>query len=395
MEARGSQAVTSAISIRNLDYLRTQQLCETLRVFTPSPSQIDMLVQRAHRELPFKATVSVIQRVAKTNPDTFWAIRRASKSSPDTQEPTGFVAFLMLNEAGKDALLHGTLDAGNPPQCFLTGQHERPAAIYVWALHARGALTPALALVMDKLQSPNYRLTEFIARAATDEGGGFLKALGFAQEQAPSGESLFRFKRHFGPLNPEYRIEQETSTAEVCVGVVHSFSDLMKVIGVRSAVYLGDENCPFEEEFDGNDFSATQILGSAGHEPAGCLRVRYFADFAKLERLAVRNHYRGKGIARELVTYAIGLCRIKGYRTLLVHARADKIDFWSRYGFEKVPGRNSFLFSDYEYYEMAATFTAPNNQLAGAVDPYVLLRAEGSWHSPSILEASAIRTQVA
>ena len=89
------------------------------------------------------------------------------------------------------------------------------------------------------------------------------------------------------------------------------------------------------------------------------------------------------------------ICRIKGYRTLLVHARADKLDFWSRYGFAKVPGRSSFLFSDYEYYEMAANFASSNNQITNAVDPYILIRAEGSWHAPGVLEASAIRTQVA
>ncbi len=43
------------------------------------------------------------------------------------------------------------------------------------------------------------------------------------------------------------------------------------------------------------------------------MRIRYFADFAKLERLAVRNEGRGSGLAGRLLDAAIELCRKKGY----------------------------------------------------------------------------------
>ncbi len=54
---------------------------------------------------------------------------------------------------------------------------------------------------------------------------------------------------------------------------------------------------PYEEEFDGNDFSSTHLLGYVGDEPAGCLRIRYFASFAKIERLAVRHEFRHTRLA--------------------------------------------------------------------------------------------------
>jgi len=46
------------------------------------------------------------------------------------------------------------------------------------------------------------------------------------------------------------------------------------------------------------------------------MRIRYFADFAKLERRAVRNESRNVGLAGQIVDAAIELCRKKGYRVM-------------------------------------------------------------------------------
>ena len=78
----------------------------------------------------------------------------------------------------------------------------------------------------------------------------------------------------------------------VTVEVVRSMDEMARVIAIRGAVYMGEQHCPFEEEFDGNDFSATHLICHKDGEPVGCMRIRYFADFAKLERLAVRNESR-------------------------------------------------------------------------------------------------------
>ena len=62
---------------------------------------------------------------------------------------------------------------------------------------------------------------------------------------------------------------------EISVTVVRSMEDLMRVMAVRSAVFVGEQRCPYREEFDGNDFSGTHLLGYVGHEPAASLRIRY------------------------------------------------------------------------------------------------------------------------
>ena len=47
------------------------------------------------------------------------------------------------------------------------------------------------------------------------------------------------------------------------VRIARTFNDLMTVTAIRSAVYLAEQDCPIEEEFDGNDFVAAHFLNEA------------------------------------------------------------------------------------------------------------------------------------
>src|SRR5438034_1243387 len=117
-----------------------------------------------------------------------------------------------------------------------------------------------------------------------------------------------------------------------CIRVARSLSDLMQVVAIRAAVYLSEQSCPYDEEFDGNDFCAMHLIGSIGGEPAGCMRIRFFADFAKLERLAVRHEFRGTPLVFEIARAAKELCRVKGYTRIYGHALERLIPFWKRLG---------------------------------------------------------------
>src|SRR6201992_2939182 len=88
---------------------------------------------------------------------------------------------------------------------------------------------------------------------------------------------------------------------QISVRIARDPTDLMLVTAIRSAVYLAEQDCPIEEEFDGNDLVAAHFLGFVGTEPAGCLRVRFFREFAKGERLAVRHQFRRSRLSFKLV----------------------------------------------------------------------------------------------
>ena len=166
---------------------------------------------------------------------------------------------------------------------------------------------------------------------------------------------------------------------------------MMRVTTIRGAVYMAEQECPYDEEFDGNDFSATHLIGYAGNEPAACLRIRYFADFVKMERLAVRRECRKTRLAFKVVRAGIELCRAKGYGKIYGHSQKRLLNFWSRFGFRPFEGGREFVFSDFDYVEVSLDLAPHPKAISIGVDPYVMIRPEGRWHVPGILERSAIR----
>ena len=118
----------------------------------------------------------------------------------------------------------------------------------------------------------------------------------------------------------------------ISIRVAASLSDLMQVVAIRAAVYMAEQDCPYDEEFDGNDFCAMHLIGYVAAEPAACMRIRFFADFAKLERLAVRHEFRGTPLVFDIARAAKELCRLKGYTRIYGHALERLIPFWRRLG---------------------------------------------------------------
>jgi predicted GNAT family N-acyltransferase len=177
------------------------------------------------------------------------------------------------------------------------------------------------------------------------------------------------------------------------VTVARTLDDLMRVFAVRSLVYLNEQACPFEEEFDGNDFAgATHLLLRKHGEPIGVVRLRWFAGFAKLERLAIRSEHRGGRGLMLLSRAAFDHARRKGYRVLMGHAQQRLVPFWKRYFHGRVrAGRPAFGFSNYDYVELEFDLEPAEDAISIDSDPLVLLRPEGEWDRPGVLDRSAGR----
>lgn len=174
--------------------------------------------------------------------------------------------------------------------------------------------------------------------------------------------------------------------------VARTLNDMMKIAAIRSAVFLAEQECPYDEEFDGNDLcAATHILGFIDDEPVACLRVRFFADFAKIERLAVRHEFRNSRLSFQIVWAGIELARKKGYRKLYGHAQDRLVKFWSRFGFKPVEDQQGIVFSDFSYTEMYAEIEPHPDPVSIDSDPYIIIRPEGEWHRPGVLECSSTR----
>lgn len=384
---------------RPLPELEAERLAERLITFTPGGDEVAVLLRRASEILGPLASTAVVHRVMSFNPDCFWAFARRSRYDAAAPRGEGFIAFLMLNDAGLKALISGAINPRNPDPAFLARQNEKPAGVYVWAIHAQGAIAAGIPLILQKLSTPLYEDVDVYARAVTPDGERFLESLGFKRGAAYRGvttSQLFSLRRAHDqdelPLYDHY--PEQTSRQRLTVKVARTFDDMMRVMSVRGAVYLAEQDCPYLEEFDGNDFSATHLIGYVDDEPAGCLRIRYFAGFAKFERLAVRHEFRNKHLASNLVRAGVEFCRMKGYQQLYAHAQKRLVKFWTRFGFGIPEGAQELMFSDYDYVEMTLEVARHPDALAIGANPYEIIRPEGLWHLPGVLERSAARTAI-
>jgi predicted GNAT family N-acyltransferase len=193
-------------------------------------------------------------------------------------------------------------------------------------------------------------------------------------------------------VRPDMIVETGLPEENVSVSVVRTLDDFLKTAAVRSIVYIDGQNCPFDEEFDGNDFCGLHLIGWVGREPAACLRVRFFADFAKVERLAVRPEFRRSTIAFRIVRHALRLIARKGYTKAYGHAQEGLEAFWARFGSRPLSGEGTFSFSGHRYTEMVLDLPKRDDSIGLHSDPQVINRPEGDWDRPGVLEAGATNT---
>lgn len=165
----------------------------------------------------------------------------------------------------------------------------------------------------------------------------------------------------------------------------------MQVVAIRASVFLAEQSCPYEEEFDGNDLCGLHLVARIDGEPAATLRARFFADFAKLERLAVRATFRRSDVAFRIVRAGIDLCRRKGYTRIYGHAQDRLVPFWRRVGARPIPNRPKLTFSDFGYTEMLLETTPHPEAVTLSSDPYVIIRPEGAWDEAGVLDVSSAR----
>lgn len=389
-----TRTVKSEKAKHELGSMDSAKYAKHLVLFRATASMLDHLVGLAKDHIPGMAGPEIVGKVLAHNPDCVWAIAHKSKFDASAPLGEGFIAMLPLTAKGMHRLAIKSFNGADPDITLIAKPGERPAGLYMWGTYAPGALAGAISLFMDEMASAPYDGVNLYSRPNTPEGLRYNQALGLRPGPEIRGvlaPHLYEYVR--APRRtPLYDTVRSGANAEgLSVVVARSFDDLMRVVSIRSAVYIGEQECPYDEEYDGNDMSGTHLLGFVGNEPAGCIRVRFFAEFAKIERLAVRKEFRNTRLAIQLARASIELARMKGYRVLYSHVQKHMIGFNARFGFKVLEGRPEFVFSDFDYVEMVAHVEPHPDAITLDAGPYKVIRPEGRWHVPGILEASAVR----
>ncbi len=122
--------------------------------------------------------------------------------------------------------------------------------------------------------------------------------------------------------------------------VVTSDDDLQKARAVRSIVFIEGQNISYSDEMDGLDSVATHFLGTINGEPVATARMRVLENYIKVERLAVRNAYRGRGIGKEMFAFVLRYifdlrATMNLELSIKIHAQSYLIKFYEEFGFVK------------------------------------------------------------
>lgn len=344
-------------------------------------AEVRSLLDEARKLVPIGDTDLVWRMLAK-NPDIIRAVIPGAGRSP-----AGVFAYLPLSAFGAASIVAGRFDGAEPDPAWITRPGESPDAIYLWLIHAPRQFSKVLGEIARLFRNLSPEGVPIFSRATNPSSAKLQRSAGFiaAAKLYPGAPEWLLVTLPDGQSPAEPR---RGNASALSVETVRDMAGLAQVFALRSATYIAEQFCTYEEEFDGNDFCATHFIGRVDGDPAGCIRLRYFGGFAKLERLCVRREYRGRGLKEELVRAALDHARAKKFTRIYGHARFDLVEMWARFGFKPVEGRPAFRFANIDYVEIICELEPDEAAISLGVPPMMTTRPEGAWDEPGPLDWS-------
>jgi len=122
--------------------------------------------------------------------------------------------------------------------------------------------------------------------------------------------------------------------SKISVKVARGKNDIQKAFKIREEVFIKGQNVPLGRERDKYDKIATHFLVFESSKAIGAARVRFVARKTKIERMAVLEKYRGKGIGKKLLKFIISYVK-KDANNLVLGAQCHAIGFYKKLGFKE------------------------------------------------------------
>lgn len=126
-------------------------------------------------------------------------------------------------------------------------------------------------------------------------------------------------------------------------------ADLENAWAIRRVVFVIGQNCPEELEWENEEVSV-HYLASLDGVAVGTARWRETENGYKLERFAVLEEARHKGVASGLVQTLVNELSTKG-KLLYLHAQLEAAPLYARFGFK--PKGENFWEAGIEHVKMA------------------------------------------
>jgi predicted GNAT family N-acyltransferase len=128
-------------------------------------------------------------------------------------------------------------------------------------------------------------------------------------------------------------------------------SEIDEALALRVRVFCGEQGVSEEEELDGLDDAATQVVGLDESGVVATCRLRFFGDDCKLERMAVSSRARGLGAGARLLARSEEIARERGSKRMVLNAQTRVRGFYGASGYE--PEGDLFMEANIEHVRMA------------------------------------------
>lgn len=114
---------------------------------------------------------------------------------------------------------------------------------------------------------------------------------------------------------------------------------LEEAFRIRELVFVIEQQVDPAEEYDEFEETSTHFLAKLEGKPVGTARWRFTKNGVKLERFAVLEEARGKGVGQSLVAAVlqdITASPNSEGKTKYLHAQLTAMPLYAKFGFEKV-----------------------------------------------------------
>ncbi len=152
---------------------------------------------------------------------------------------------------------------------------------------------------------------------------------------------------------------------------------------VRKKVFVKEQGIPENKEFDGNDFCAAHVVSYAEvgkrKMPIGTMRIRFFSDFVKFERMAILESFRKTGASERIMEYGIKYASEKGYKSVYGMCKKELLPRWEDCGYRPIEGLPKVEQNGMEL--IPIQLVIPDNPRAIRIGtrPQLLTALEGHW----------------
>lgn len=134
--------------------------------------------------------------------------------------------------------------------------------------------------------------------------------------------------------------------AEISIREIGSQADLDLVFQIRTEVFVVEQQCLPSEEFDELDAQARHFLLFEDQQAVATGRFRKTDKGIKIERIATRMDYRGKGYASQMIQHLIAVADIAYPENTYyyLHAQVTVMPLYESLGF--TPFGSTFMEAD-------------------------------------------------